>query len=143
MTRSCAIVDLSCAAHDNPHHPESQSRLVDALAGIPGQIPRISPEPATLEDIHRVHDPHYTQWLRERCSDTVTLSHLDAETYVTPHSFEVALGAAGSAIAALDRSLAGEHAFAFVRPPGHHAERAKAMGFCLLNNVAISVQHAL
>jgi acetoin utilization deacetylase AcuC-like enzyme len=143
MARSSAIIDLSCAAHDNPHHPESQSRLVEAISGIPDAVPRFSPEPATLEDIHRIHDPHYTQWLKERCSDAVTLAHLDGETYVTPASFDAALGAAGGAIAALERSLAGEHAFAFVRPPGHHAERAKAMGFCLLNNVAIAVQKAL
>jgi acetoin utilization deacetylase AcuC-like enzyme len=143
MTRRCAVVDLSCAAHDDPGHPESQSRLLNALGGIPEGVPRFSPEPATLEDVHRIHDPHYTQWLRERCSDTITLARLDAETYVTPQSFDVALVAAGGAIAALERSLAGEHAFAFVRPPGHHAERAKAMGFCLLNNVAIAVQKAL
>ena len=143
MARSCAIIDLSCAVHDNPDHPESQSRLVNAIAGIPEDIPRFIPEPATLADIHLIHDPHYTGWLRERCSDTVTIAHLDGETYVTPDSFTAALGAAGGAIAALDRSLAGEHAFAFVRPPGHHAERGKAMGFCLLNNVAVAVQKAL
>jgi acetoin utilization deacetylase AcuC-like enzyme len=143
MARRCAIVDLSCALHDNPPHPESQDRLLNAIAGIPEGVPRVTPEPATLADIHLIHDPHYTEWLKERCSDAVTLAHLDGETYVTPHSFTAALGAAGGAIAALDRSLAGEHAFAFVRPPGHHAERGKAMGFCLLNNVAIAVQKAL
>src|SRR5512145_1448569 len=143
MARSCAIIDLSCALHDNPSHPESQSRLVEAMAGIPGDVPRVRPEPATHEDIHRNHDPHYTRWLQERCSDATGISFLDGDTYVTPDSFNVALGAAGGAIAALERSLAGEHAFAFVRPPGHHAERSKAMGFCLLNNVAIAVQKAL
>jgi acetoin utilization deacetylase AcuC-like enzyme len=143
MARMCAITDLSCALHDNPHHPESQSRLLKAMEGIPEDVPRINPEPAELEDIHRIHDPHYTEWLRQRCSDAVTVAHLDGDTYVTPHSFTVAVRAAGGAIAALDRSLAGEHAFAFIRPPGHHAEHGKAMGFCLLNNAAIAAQKAL
>jgi acetoin utilization deacetylase AcuC-like enzyme len=73
----------------------------------------------------------------------VTVSQLDGDTYITPQSFDIALQAAGGALAAMDRSLAGEHAFAFVRPPGHHAERARAMGFCLFNNAAIAVQKAL
>lgn len=143
MPGRCAIVDLSCAAHDNPTHPESQARLLNAIAGIPGDLPRIAPQPADMEDIHRIHDSHYTSWLRERCSDAVTISQLDADTYVTPSSFEVARIAVGGALAALERSLAGEHAFAFVRPPGHHAERAKAMGFCLLNNAAVAAHAAL
>lgn len=143
MTRRCAIVDLSCAAHDNPHHPESHSRLLNAIGGIPADVPRIAPQPAGDEDVHRIHNPRYTEWLRERCADAVTIANLDSDTYVTPRSYEAALMAAGGSIAAVDRALSGEHAFAFVRPPGHHAEAARAMGFCLLNNPAIAAQKAL
>lgn len=143
MTRRCAIVDLSSSLHDNPLHPESHARLLNAIGGIPGDVQRIGTEPAGIVDIHRIHDPHYTARLRERCSDTTTISNLDSDTYITPHSYEVALMAAGGAIAAADRALAGEHAFAFVRPPGHHAEHNRAMGFCLFNNLAIAAHRAL
>jgi acetoin utilization deacetylase AcuC-like enzyme len=71
------------------------------------------------------------------------MNFLDSDTYITPRSFDAALHAAGGAIAAVNRSMDGDHAFAFIRPPGHHAERARAMGFCLLNNAAIAAEHAL
>jgi acetoin utilization deacetylase AcuC-like enzyme len=68
---------------------------------------------------------------------------LDKDTYITRDSFEIALFAAGSAIRAVDQALHGSHCFALVRPPGHHAEQDRAMGFCLLNNVAIAAAKAL
>jgi acetoin utilization deacetylase AcuC-like enzyme len=143
MGRCSAIIDPACAGHENPHHPESNARLVTAIAGVPATVPRVVPEPATLEEIHRVHDPHYTEYLRMRCAETTPLSNLDGDTYVTPLSFDAALHAAGGAVEAVNRSLGGEHAFALIRPPGHHAERARAMGFCLLNNIAIAAEKAL
>jgi acetoin utilization deacetylase AcuC-like enzyme len=137
------IIDPACAGHDNPGHPERHARLVQAISGIPSEITPRVPEPASLEDVHRIHDPHYTEHLRQRCAETTFLGQLDGDTYITPRSFDAAMHAAGGAIAAVDRSLDGEHCFAFIRPPGHHAERARAMGFCLLNNVAIAAEHAL
>ncbi len=69
--------------------------------------------------------------------------YIDLNTYLTAETFEVASFAAGSAIGAVQRTLKGEHSFALVRPPGHHAEPDKAMGFCIFNNAAIAAAHAL
>jgi len=143
MGRCCAIIDPICANHDNPSHPECNARLVNACSGIPRNISRASSEPAIREDVERVHDPGYLFWLEQRCAATRNLDWLDSDTYITPRSFEVALHAAGAAVAAVERSMDGEHCFALVRPPGHHAEFDRAMGFCLINNVAVAAKKAL
>jgi acetoin utilization deacetylase AcuC-like enzyme len=141
--RGSAILDPSGAGHDYPGHPECASRLALACSGIPPDTPRYEAEPATLDDILRVHDPGYAGWIRERCRSITRPWHIDADTYITPRSYEIALNAAGAAIQAVERSLRGEHCFALVRPPGHHAEHNRAMGFCLFDNIAIAAAYAL
>jgi acetoin utilization deacetylase AcuC-like enzyme len=93
--------------------------------------------------VERIHDPHYLDWLEQQCAVTPSVSYLDRETYVTPRSFDIALHAAGAAIAASERAMNGEHCLSLTRPPGHHAEHDQAKGFCLLNNAAIAAMHAL
>ena len=140
----CSVItgDLF-SAHDMPHHPESNARLVRALSGVPRDIRRHQPVKALREDVERIHSPGYVSGLEEACAQTRTFTMLDPDTYVTHSSFEVALYAAGGAIGAAERALSGEHCFALIRPPGHHAEKDRAMGFCLLNNVAIAAAWAL
>jgi acetoin utilization deacetylase AcuC-like enzyme len=143
MARSRVIFDPIFAEHNNPTHPENRTRLTDAASGIPADVPRLISRPALTEDAGRVHDPLYLSWLEKMCAATSTISWIDPDTYITHRSYDVAMHAAGAAIAAVEQSLMGEHCFAFVRPPGHHAEYNRAMGFCLINNVAVAAHNAL
>ncbi len=128
------------ARHDMEHHTESGARLRTVLSGVPDGLKWRDPVRASVADLERVHRPQHVRWIREFTSGTY---YLDANTYVTGQSFEVASYAAGSACAAVDRSLDGEHCFALVRPPGHHAEADRAMGFCIFNNAAVAAARAL
>jgi acetoin utilization deacetylase AcuC-like enzyme len=144
MGHCSVIIDPVCAEHENPHHPECNARFLTAYSGVPREIPRLVPVPALMEDVAEVHDLSYLAWLEQRCSaTTASLGWLDSDTYITKNSFQAALHAAGGAIAAVERSLKGDHSFALVRPPGHHAEFNRAMGFCLMNNVAVAAKKAL
>ena len=101
----------------------------------------VAPRAATREQLLRVHDADYLR----RISETVgRATALDPDTYTSPDSYEIALLASGAAVDAVERVLGGSHraAVALVRPPGHHAERDRAMGFCLFNNVAVAAAHA-
>ena len=130
-----------------PGHPECPERLdslSEWLARETGaERLRVESRPVSTEQLHRVHSPSYVSALAAACLQGP--GYIDpAPTYVTPDSYEAALLAAGGTIGVLDAILDGSaHAgFAVVRPPGHHATPDRAMGFCLLNNVAIAARHA-
>jgi acetoin utilization deacetylase AcuC-like enzyme len=102
----------------------------------------VEPRPATDDELLRIHEPSYVSLMRETAGRAVAL---DPDTFTSPETYEVARMAAGAAVAAVDAVLdgpPGTRALALVRPPGHHAERGRAMGFCMFNNIAIAAAHA-
>jgi acetoin utilization deacetylase AcuC-like enzyme len=128
-------------------HPERAERLDAVRRGLvaAGLEPRLLPgipRPATTEDLLRVHtEEHVANVAKTRGHQ----HQFDPDTTAGPRSYEAALLAAGSVVDAVERVVAGEadRAFCAVRPPGHHAEADRAMGFCLFNNVAVGAAHAL
>ena len=140
-----------CLEHEmGPQHPESPYRMraiESALetAGLLAQMARVEAPAARREDLERVHSADYLRRLEASQPQPGEYAYLDPDTSMNSHSWRAALHAAGAGIRAVDGILAGEfdRAFCNVRPPGHHAERSQAMGFCLLGNVAIAAAHAL
>ncbi|MCH7797691.1 MAG: histone deacetylase [Planctomycetes bacterium] len=140
------LSDPAMFEHDpGPGHPECPQRLeavCDALRRQPVAGTRwATPHPARRSLIERIHAPAYVDRLDELRGTSATL---DADTRVSPGSIAAARLAAGAAVDAVTAVISGRarRAFALVRPPGHHAEADRAMGFCLFNNIAIAAAHA-
>ncbi|MBM3817953.1 MAG: histone deacetylase [Acidimicrobiia bacterium] len=129
-----------------PGHPERVERA-EVMQAVASEFRKrrgavLEPRPATVDELARVHDRDYLTLLAETAGRAV---RLDPDTYTSPETYEVARLAAGAAVTAVDYVLdhdAGTRALAMVRPPGHHAERNRAMGFCLFNNIAVAAAHA-
>lgn len=143
------ITSPACARHDmGEGHPERPARL-DAIqdqllaSGMDFVLQHFDAPRATRAQLERVHEPAYVESIFAR-APAEGIEILDPDTSMCPDSLEAALRAAGAAVSAVDRVMAGEvtSAFCAVRPPGHHAERDRAMGFCLFNNIAIAAAHA-
>lgn len=151
--RTAFIFHPDCLLHEMAsYHPECPARLSvindELLAcGLMRAMERIEPHDiplASMEQLERVHSPEYLASLAAKVPST-GIVHLDPDTSMNRYSWNAALRAAGAVVMATDLVIGGRmtNAFCSVRPPGHHAERSRAMGFCLINNVAAGVAHAL
>jgi acetoin utilization deacetylase AcuC-like enzyme len=144
------ITHPSFLLHDmGPYHPECPDRLAaigDRMlaSGVGSHLTPFTAPAASDEQLARVHGQRYIEEI-EAASPQQGLNYLDPDTALCPDSVEAARHAAGAVVLGVDLVMRGEcqSAFCAVRPPGHHAERGRAMGFCVFNNVAVGAAHAL
>lgn len=142
------LSDTRFAAHTWYGHPECADRLdaiMEALAvsGLADDLRSVAPGEAPEQALLAVHAPDLLAQVRRLSS--YGGGQIDGDTYVTVDSWDAAVYAAGAAIGAVDVALGGgrDNAFALVRPPGHHATPRRAMGFCLINNIAVAARYAV
>ena len=140
---TCLYTHPACLEHDpGRHHPESPARLRAVLTALGepefARLERREAPEATFDDLLRVHSRHHIEHILGAVPRSGHVG-IDADTVLSPASGTAALRAAGAVTAAVDAVVSKEadYAFCAVRPPGHHAEPARAMGFCLFNNAAI------
>jgi len=143
------VADARCREHDSgPGHPESVKRFDAVLAriiqaGLIERVSRLTPRAITRDDLLLVHTAEYLDRAeKEIRAGAEQLS--TGDTSVSPGSWDAAMCAAGSVLAAVDAVVTGEvkNAFSVHRPPGHHATPSRGMGFCVVNNVALAARHA-
>ena len=144
------ITHPSSLRHEmGPHHPECPDRVAAIadrllLRGVLDAMDAFEAPPATLEQIGRAHDTRYLLEL-QALTPGEGLAQVDPDTWMNPHTWEAACHAAGASVLAAELVLRGGYrrAFCNVRPPGHHAGRSSAAGFCFFNNAAVGIRHAL
>ncbi|MGZ3460389.1 MAG: histone deacetylase family protein, partial [Archangium sp.] len=146
MTQTLLLTDPLFIWHDpGPEHPERPARLASILNLLDSEpiwgTERRAPRPATEEELAAVHTQRLRDYLRGLRGRHEVIG---PDTRTSPDSYDAAVLAAGASVQAVEEVLAGRarNAFALVRPPGHHAEPDRAMGFCLFNNVAIAAEAA-
>lgn len=145
MQRVGFVYDDIFLKHETPQwHPETSERLISILnhlknSGLWEKLVHIKPRKADYADIELAHAKSYIEKIRK-----FGTGYLDGDTYMSENSLEASLYSAGAVIEAVDRCKKGEiyRAFCAVRPPGHHAEADRAMGFCIFNNIAVGARYA-